>query len=180
MHIYCIRNLVNRKKYIGQHSGDDLQAYLALNCGRALGGSRHNDKPLLYRAIRKYGREAFSIDSIVRPIDRDQANKLEQFFIRTEETRNPEIGYNLTEGGTGGATRFGSHSPEAIEKMRLAQTGKPKSPEHRKNLSIAKKGIPNPKMEAIWAQRPRNENPSPTAIRNRRYRARKKLRESGG
>jgi group I intron endonuclease len=180
MHVYKITNIVNDKIYVGQHGGDDLQAYLALNCGRALGGSRQNDKPLLYRAIRKYGREAFSIESLVRPIDKDQTNKLEKFFIRTLEAQNPEIGYNLTEGGTGGATRFGPHAPEAIEKMHLAQMGKPKSPEHRKNLSVARTGVPNPKMEAIWAQRPRNENPSPAAIRNRRYRANKKQKRESG
>lgn len=179
MHVYAITNSVNDKAYVGIHEGD-LASYLSMNTARAFGKTRWNDKPFLYRAIRKHGRDAFSIHSLVNAVDRIQAGELEKFFIRTMETQNPEIGYNLTAGGTGGATRFGPLAPHVIDALRLAVTGVPKSPEHRKNLSIAKKGVPNPKMEAIWAQRPRNENPSPAAIRNRRYRAKKKQKQESG
>jgi hypothetical protein len=146
-----------------------------LNAARAFGRTRWNDKPYLYRAIRKYGREAFSIHSLVNASDRAQTGELEKFFIRTIGTQNPAIGYNLAEGGTGGATRFGPHTPEAIEKMRLANTGRPKSPEHRKNLSIAKTGIPAPAVVESNIRR-RSENPSPAALRSREYRARKKMK----
>jgi hypothetical protein len=174
MHVYAIQNRVNDKIYVGMHDGT-LQQYLALNCGRALGSARQNDKPLLYRAIRKYGRDAFSIYSLVDALDREQAGALEKFFIRTLESQNPEIGYNLTEGGTGGATRFGPHTPEAIEKIRLANKGKPKSLEHRKNLSIAKTGIPMPAVAESNIRR-RCENPTPSMLRQRAYRARKKMK----
>ena len=176
MHVYCITNKINGKSYVGIHEGC-LPKYLALNTARAFGRTRWNDKPFLYRAIRKYGRDAFSIQSLVDALDRDQAGQLEMFFIRTQETRNPEIGYNLAEGGTGGATRFGPHTPESIEKMRLANAGKPKSLEHRKNLSIAKTGIPIPAVAESNVRR-RSENPTPAALRNRKYRERKK-NESG-
>jgi len=174
MYVYCITNNINGKIYVGIHEGE-LAPYLVLNTSRAFGRTRWNDKPFLYRAIRKYGRGAFAIESLVTALDREQAGKLEKFFIRTMETRNPEIGYNLAEGGTGGATRFGPHTPEAIEKMRLANSGKPKSLEHRKNLSIAKTGIPAPAVVESNIRR-RGENPTPAALRNREYRARKKTK----
>lgn len=176
MHVYCITNKINGKIYVGLHEGN-LPEYLAMNTARAFGKTRWNDKPFLYRAIRKYGREEFSIYPLVDALDRTQAGELEKFFIRTLETRNPEIGYNLTEGGTGGATRFGPHTPDAIEKMRLANRGKPKSPEHRKRLSVAKMGIPAPAV-AVSNVRRRSENPSLAALRSRAYRERKK-NESG-
>jgi hypothetical protein len=52
---------------------------------------------------------------------------------------------------------------------------KPKSLEHRKNLSIEKTGIPAPAVVESNIRR-RGENPTPAALRNREYRARKKTK----
>jgi hypothetical protein len=172
LYVYALTNRVNGKVYIGIHEGE-LAEYLVLNCGRALGKARAGDKPHLYRAIRKHGRESFGIRSLVNAIDREQAGSLEKFFIRTLETRNPEIGYNLAEGGTGGATRWGKHKPESIEKMRLAQVGIPKSKIHRQHLSTARLGVKCPEVANANRKR-RSATPSLGAIRNRRYRERLK------
>src|ERR1700679_2079027 len=174
LYVYAITNTVNGKVYVGQHDGD-LDPYLALNCGRAFGKARASEKPHLYRAIRKHGRESFEIRSLVNAIDREQASSLEKFFIRTLETRNSEIGYNLAEGGLGGPTWWGPHTQESIEKMRIAQLGKPKSSEHRKRLSAAKMGISAPAVVESNIRR-RSSNPSPANLRNRTYRLRKKAR----
>ena len=97
MHIYCITNLVNGKIYIGQRAYDDLQPYLRANIVQALKGSKC--KPALYAAFRKYGSKNFVICSLVCSLYKEQMNALEKFFIRTLESRNPEIGYNIAEGG---------------------------------------------------------------------------------
>jgi group I intron endonuclease len=120
MHVYCITNTVNGKIYIGQHSGDDLQAYLRMNCRYAETNAPH--KPYLYRAIRKYGRESFVIKSLVQPIDRQQMDALEMFFIRTLGTRNSDIGYNLTDGGDG--VKSGPFTDEHRAKLSAARKGK--------------------------------------------------------
>jgi len=178
MHIYAVTNTTNGKIYIGQHSGDDLQAYLALQCRRALSGGRMNDKPLLYRAIRKYGPDAFVIVSLVCPCDKEQTNALEKFFIRTLESRDLEIGYNLAEGGLGGATCNGrTNTQHQIDAIKAYMTGKPKSEEHRKHLSESKMGKPAPAVVESNIRR-RHENPSLAALRNRRYRAVKKAKEA--
>lgn len=177
--VYIITNLVNGKIYIGKHTGRDLNKYLHLNLSRAHGTKRQNDKPLLYRAMRKYGYAAFAIHPLVCLIDQDQANQLERFFIRTMDARNTEVGYNIAFGGFGGESNIGrKHRAESIEKMRAAQLGKEKSPDHCKNLSIAKTGKPCPHVAVANAAR-RSENPTPAAIRNRLYRERKKLRAAG-
>jgi|ERR1700677_578140 len=156
MHIYVVTNLKNDKIYIGQ-TCQDLDRYLRSDVTRALlkGEDR---KPRLYNAIRKYGADAFVIRLLVEALDKEQADKLEQFFIRTLETQNKEIGYNIASGGGGS---FGyervfteehraklaaiwagrKHSEETKMKMRLAGLGKPKSIEHREKLSRAKMGI---------------------------------------
>jgi group I intron endonuclease len=170
MYIYCITNLVNGKIYVGQHAGWDLQAYLASNIRHAFTESRKNNKPVLYSAIRKYGTDAFVITSLVQTADKSQTNLLEQFFIRTLETRNPQIGYNLAAGGSGGNTREGRrHRSSTKEKMRRAQLGRPKSEEHRKSLSTAKLGKLCPAVSESNVRR-RNPNPTKAALRNRRYR----------
>lgn len=177
MHIYAITNMANGKVYIGQHSGDDLSAYLALQCRRAVSGGRMNDKPLLYRAIRKYGADAFVISSLVCPYDKEQMNALEKFFVRTCESRDLDIGYNLAEGGLGGATRNGRQNIQhQIDAVRAYMTGRPKSLEHRKHLSESKMGKPAPAVIESNIRR-RQENPSESALRTRKWRTAKKERE---
>ena len=135
MHVYTIVCKDNGKWYVGQHSGADLEAYLDLQCRRAH-SARRNDKPLLYRAIRKHGADAFLIKSLVTTDDKVQLNELERFFIRVMGSRLPDIGYNLAEGDTGGATRSGcKNSLHQNEAIRAALTNRPKSAEHRKHLS---------------------------------------------
>ena len=156
MHIYAVTNTTNGKIYIGQ-TCQNLDRYLRSDVTRALlhGEDR---KPHLYNAIRKYGAEAFVIRLLVKALDKEQADKLEQFFIRTLETQNRDIGHNVAAGGSGsfGYERTFSkehraklaaiwtgrkHSEATKEKMRLSALGKPKSAEHREKLSKAKMGI---------------------------------------
>jgi len=155
MHVYVVTNKVNGKIYVGQ-TVSDLERYFRSDVTRAL--RRCTDrKPHFYNAIRKHGSKNFSIRLLVDALDKDQADKLEQFFIRTLGTQNRDIGYNIAAGGGGSfgykrtispehraklaaAGRGRTHSSETKEKMRLAGLGKSKSVEHRKNLSRARLG----------------------------------------
>jgi group I intron endonuclease len=135
MHIYVITNTVNGKIYVGQHSGKNLSQYFKLDIQRALAGREF--KPLLYRAIRKYGADAFKIFTLVHPSDKDQMDKLERFFIRSLETQDRDIGYNIVAGG--GGSHGVKFSDEHRKKISDALRGKKKSDEHRKNISESKK-----------------------------------------
>jgi group I intron endonuclease len=178
MHIYCITNIIRNKSYIGQHAGEDLQHYLHLNCLKAFRGLEL--KPHLYRSIRKYGEDAFVIESLFRPTDKEEMNEAEKFLIKILGTRNTSVGYNIAEGGTGGATRCGYKNSENQKlKVSLANAGKPKSLDHRKKLSIARTGIPNPAIIESNIRR-RSENPTPAALANRIYRVKKKAEAVSG
>jgi len=153
MHIYTITNTVNSKIYVGQHSGDDLQAYLARNIRAAMAG--RGNKLFLYRAIRKYGPDVFVIKSLVCPCDKEQMDKMEIFFIRTLETQNDTIGYNITAGGGG---RLGTKRPHTQEekdhmssvmkdrivtwgdKIAASQKGRTFTPEHIAALKLGQTG----------------------------------------
>jgi group I intron endonuclease len=178
MYIYEIKSKANGKFYIGQHAGSDLEAYLRHNILAATRGDK--GKTLLYRAIRKHGSEQFEIRPLVYCNSKEEMDNLEKIWIIEYNSRDPNFGYNVAEGGTGGNTREGTFkSEEEIEKLKKSLIGKPKSEEHRKNLSASRIG-----MKCPWIvesnKRRASLNPSKSAIRNRRYRENKKLRGFNG
>lgn len=154
MFVYLIQNVVNGKCYVGQHSGDDLSWYFTENIKSALRGS--TGKRLLYRAIRKYGADSFTVSSIYTPIDKEEMDRAEKAFIKLFGTRNTELGYNLTDGGEGVLGLVATE--ETRQKLRKAgkARGVPDAcraaqkewiktrvftEEYRKNLSDSRKGI---------------------------------------
>lgn len=98
--IYCITNKINNKMYIGQTARllqerwkDHLESARDLN----------NMRPL-YKAMRKYGVENFSI-TIIEECPDSQLNSREQYWIDQKQTwiaKYPNNGYNLTQGGNNG------------------------------------------------------------------------------
>lgn len=91
----------------------------------------------------------FTIDIISEGLSEDEAFDLEKQEIARLSESGCEL-VNLTEGGEGVSGH--KHSPDAIEKMRLAKLGKPnlalkgkpKSPEHVEKMAQSKRGKPNP------------------------------------
>lgn len=109
MFIYKITNHVNGKTYVGKTVKSIQERYQK---------HLYNHKTqntYLYKAMRKYGVENFSIDIIEETPFLDER---EIFWI---ETLNPE--YNMTKGGEGGDT---SKSPNFINSMKLYHQSKTK------------------------------------------------------
>lgn len=120
MQVYLIQNTSNLKRYVGQHSGDDLEWYLRKNISEALRGG--TCKRLLYNAVRKNGAESFTIRCICICNDKEEMNVAERAFIAFYKTRDPKWGYNLTDGGEGGLPGV-KHSEETKAKMRASALG---------------------------------------------------------
>lgn len=138
MHVYVITNTVNGKLYVGQHVGDDLNWYWNHNIRAALRGS--GNKTFLYRAIRKYGPEIFTIESIANPIDKHSMDKLEIAFISTLMTQDPAIGYNITGGGGGRLGVSRPHTEEEKQKISKIMKGRKLSPEWKKKIGDSQRG----------------------------------------
>lgn len=132
-YIYAITNLINGKRYIGQTSQTLAMRWSqhksALNKGV--------DNPL-YRAIRKYGIENFSLMVVSTLISSTELNghmnALEIYHIKQADCVVP-MGYNLQRGGNNQPCH-----PETAAKISAKLKGHPVSMETRAKLAITSKG----------------------------------------
>lgn len=89
--IYMYTNKVNNKIYIGQ-TRNTLE-FRARN-GHNYHGSRYFD-----HAIKKYGWENFVPVILEDGLNHDEACEREKYYIKLYDSQNPDIGYNISEGG---------------------------------------------------------------------------------
>lgn len=92
MIIYKTTNLINNKFYIGKD---------AKNTKSYLGSGK-----VLKQAIQKYGKENFKKEILEYCTDLEHLDEREIYWI--DKYNALEVGYNLTEGGTGGDTWTGN------------------------------------------------------------------------
>jgi len=134
MIIYEIKNKINGKIYIGQHSSNELGLYWGSG-------------KLIKKAIDKYGIENFDFKLICIGFD-DNLNDLEIYYITKYNCIVPN-GYNLRSGGNNG----GKHNEETKRKISetlknrsdiiryKSQLGKPHTEEVKNKISNSLKGI---------------------------------------
>lgn len=141
MIVYMVTNKINSKVYIGQ-TIRSLKTRKYHHIYEAQRGSCL----AFHRAIRKYGAENFTWETVYRSNNLRDLNKAEEYLI--SEYDSCAKGYNMCTGG--GNSR---HTEEALQKMRdkpfsdeyrakLSASGKVKifSKAHRENLSAAIRG----------------------------------------
>ena len=88
MNIYKTTNLINGKIYIGQNSNNDPKYF-----GSGL---------LITLSIKKYGINNFKKEIIEECYNKDELNEKEKYWINYFNATNKNIGYNISDGGTGG------------------------------------------------------------------------------
>lgn len=113
--IYLITNLFNGKQYVGQTT-IGIEKRFKEHCNKY-------KKTIITKAIKKYGKENFTIKVLGIAYNQEQLNFSEGFYINYFKTLKPN-GYNLTNIING----KGKLSEETIEKMRI----KHKTPERLK------------------------------------------------
>lgn len=122
--IYLLTNTINGKQYVGQTSCG-LNRRWSQHCWEAHRGSTKH----LYKAIRKYGTDAFTVE-ILEQTTIDDVNARETYWI--EQLKTLEHGYNLTRGGEG--VRGWSPSEETRAKWSMCRKGRRLSVEHRDKI----------------------------------------------
>jgi hypothetical protein len=131
MFVYVIVNSETLKIYIGQHKHKDLGKYLS----RKFWDANHHTtgtRSRIYASMRKHPREVWSIHPLVSDLQtRCEVDELEQHYISALNTQNPEVGYNICDGGEGFT---GPHTAEwrkeSLERLQ-AYWAKPESRKRR-------------------------------------------------
>lgn len=97
MFVYLITNTTNGQKYVGLTTGSIRKRWNEHKCAAKYDAIRP-----LYRAMRKHGVEAFTIEVLATADTLDDLKRLECSFIHELRTFAPHGGgYNLTLGGDG-------------------------------------------------------------------------------
>lgn len=122
MIIYKIQNNVNGNFYIGKTKKTADQRF-----------KRHyynhkDGKTYLYKAMRKYGFDNFSIEVLEETIDLDNR---ERFWIKTLQPR-----YNMTEGGDGGDTSKSFNYKSGMSKRNISGSNNPMYGRKRSDTAI--------------------------------------------
>lgn len=91
--IYCHKNKINNKVYIGQTTQNTNR--------RWRNGEGYKGCPYFYRSIKKYGWDNFDHIILEENLEVSELNEKEKFYIQKYNSSNPKYGYNLTNGGEG-------------------------------------------------------------------------------
>ena len=102
--IYIITNKINNKQYIGV-TYNTLDIRFKSHC---------YDKNVVSQAIRKYGKENFTIDTLLNCSSMDEAYDLEPKYIVEHSTKYPN-GYNVSDGGKGSQVGKRKPTPENVK-----------------------------------------------------------------
>ena len=146
--VYLITNKINGKQYIGATITKLNERWNRHVCDSL----KERDGQSLHSAIRKYGKENFTIEVLEEHPDENHVfNVLESKYITQYKTHGSQGGYNMTNGGDGWLGM--KHSEETKEILRQKSTGRIFSEEARAKISAAHKGKissnrgkPKPKM----------------------------------
>jgi len=130
-YIYLTTNLIDGKQYIGQHRGDENDAYLGSG-------------KIIKKAIEKYGKENFK-KIILEFCKEEELDEKEKYWIKYYNAYEDENFYNLSEGGQGGdgwrlTNKWFKEHPEEAQKIyqengkRLQQWVKEHPQEAKENI----------------------------------------------
>ena len=132
--VYC-HTCPDGKRYIG-FTGSPIKE-------RFGNGSGYKENTRFGKAIQCFGWENIKHEVLFVGLTLKEAEQKEKELIKKYKTTNELYGYNMSDGGRGGAYRGQIFSQERKERISQALTGRKISEEERRKLSEAHKGLPS-------------------------------------
>jgi group I intron endonuclease len=130
-YIYKITNTVNHKAYIGVTIRADVEHRWVQHKSAIRNG---NGCPLLMKAFKKYGEDAFKFEVLIICFDED-VFRFENDYILKYNAMSPN-GYNVAVGGLIGMSFLGrKHTEETKKILREKTKARSEKPEARKRAS---------------------------------------------
>lgn len=128
------------KVYIGQTIQEQKRKVAHKN------NAKNGVQGYFYNAIRKYGFENFSYDVLIRIQSEDRhkvftlLDALERHYIKLYDSRNPNKGYNIAEGGEGskGFHHTEEHKQQLRENFHNSKLNSDEVKEKTKQINIAR------------------------------------------
>ena len=147
--IYLRKNLINGMQYVGQTKNFKRRERDWKELSTRYANKYIND------ARKYFGLENWSVEIIEECESRENALKLEEYYIKKYNTLYPN-GYNLTKGGKGCKMKHKQETRIKISESKKGKTpwnkGKKMSQSQKDSISAAKKGIPNKKLSKAIIQ----------------------------
>ena len=139
-YIYKITNLVTNKIYIGR-TVKTIEQRFSEHC-RVAFNDKIKKKLKIQNSIRKYGIDNFKLELLEACESKDTYDAREQYYINLYDARNPQIGYNVHEGGEGGITYVGKKIASENQ-LKSLEAGRhlPASEKQKQQLKERRTGI---------------------------------------
>lgn len=155
-YIYKITNKKDKKFYIGKHKAIKFDP-------NYFGSGIH-----ISRAIKKYGKNNFSIKILEWCITLDQLNIAEKKWINKLDAKNPKKAYNIANGGDGGKT----YDYNSLPKKKKQELHKKFSETAKRNWKLGYSKVHKPTKEELER---RSQNMKGKNVGKKRSKKTKKL-----
>lgn len=132
-YLYMIRNSIDSSCYVGWTNN------LKKRWAQHRSPSQKEHRKHLYQAMKKHGRDSFSITWLEEHVTADSVKRAEIELIAMFRATGVKL-YNHSDGGEG-LPGYG-HTPESKAKISKALKGRKKSPQHVLNMSLVRMGKP--------------------------------------
>lgn len=129
--IYCIENINNNKKYIGQ-SVDILTRW---NHHRNMLKSNSHPNKYLQSTWNKYGEESLKF-YVLEYSNVEKLDELEIYYINLYNTTNREKGYNMKTGGQNGGSHYTEESRKKMSESQKKYLSNPDNIERLRKQSL--------------------------------------------
>lgn len=131
-YIYLTTNLINNKKYIGQH------------CAESFDNSYYGSGKHLKSALRIYGKENFKCEILKECFSQEELDTSERYFIKYFNAVDSDMYYNIALGGT--MCQLAYQTQETRDKIGTSNRGKKRTPdmvERNRNYRLGSRWMNN-------------------------------------